>query len=139
MQNTKITIRSIGLIFALTVLSATQFISANNFSEMKTENEEKKVFLAGAATSNITPFLGSGIIGNWGIPEATHIHDELHARCLVLDDGSTKLVFIIADLLGIDQDVTEEAKRLIENETGIPPSNVVIAAVHTHSATSAMG
>lgn len=139
MKNIHITIRSLGLIFVLIVLSATQYISANPVSGMKSGDNDGKVFRAGAATSNITPFLGGGIIGGWGTPEATHIHDELHARCLVLDDGSTKLVFIVADLLGVDQDVTEEAKRIIESETGIPASNVIISAIHTHSATSVMG
>ncbi|NLO01672.1 MAG: hypothetical protein GX126_05035 [Bacteroidales bacterium] len=139
MKNIKIAIRSIGLIFVLLTISATQFLFANPASGLNPGNDEGKVFKAGAATSNITPFLGGGIIGGWGTPEATHIHDELHARCLVMDDGSTKLVFIVADLLGIDQDVTEEAKRIIEKETGIPESNVIISAIHTHSATSAMG
>lgn len=121
------------LFFSINVLA-----SSTDKLEQNATNDENKVFKAGASTSNITPFLGTGIIGGWGTPEATHIHDELHARCLVLDDGSTKLVFIVTDLLGIDQDVTEEAKRIIEDETGIPATNVVISAVHTHSATSAM-
>ena len=49
---------------------------------------EPRAFRAGAATSNITPQLGEGIVGNFTIPPATHVHDELHARCLVLDDGA---------------------------------------------------
>src|SRR5438552_15262718 len=53
------------------------------------------IFLAGAATSNITPPLGSGIVGGFVPFPATHVHDELHARCLVLDDGATKLVFVV--------------------------------------------
>ena len=32
---------------------------------------------------------------------ATHVHDELHARCLVLDDGKTMLAFVVCDLLGM--------------------------------------
>src|SRR5665648_347205 len=63
--------------------------------------ETSMAFRAGAATANITPFLGGGIIGGWNSPPATHIHDELHARCLVLDDGDTKLAFVVVDLLQI--------------------------------------
>ena len=40
--------------------------------------------LAGAATSNITPEIGAIIVGGFDPFPATHIHDELHARCLVL-------------------------------------------------------
>ncbi len=71
-------------------------------------------FRAGAATSNITPPLGSSIVGGFAPFPATHVHDELHARCLVLDDGSTKLVMVVCDLLGIGQLVSEEARAIIE-------------------------
>ncbi len=138
MKNLKTTINFFSVVCMFFFVINVQAINAKiHYPEATIEQD--KVFRAGASTSNITPPLGGIIIGGWGSPEATHIHDELHARCLVLDDGSTKLVFIVADLLGIDQDVTEEAKRIIENETGIPASNVIISAVHTHSATSAMG
>jgi hypothetical protein len=139
MNNTKFSFHSILPPVILLLILITDSVFARNSSNPAPSVEQKKVFMAGAATSNITPSLGGGIIGGWGTPEATHIHDELHARCLVLDDGSTKLVFIVADLLGIDQDVVEEAKRIIENETGIPSANVIISAIHTHSATSVMG
>jgi len=114
-------------------------IEAQTASTMK-GNNPKKVFKAGAATSNITPFLGGGLVGNFGTPPpAAHVHDELHARCLVLDDGATKLVFIIVDNIGIRRDLIDEAKRLIQEETGIPRSNVLISAIHTHSSVSAGG
>ncbi|MHC4879773.1 MAG: sialidase family protein [Planctomycetota bacterium] len=53
------------------------------------ESDTPNVFRAGAATSNITPFLGTDLIGGFLPRGSTHIHDELHARCLVLDDGET--------------------------------------------------
>jgi neutral ceramidase len=96
-------------------------------------------FRAGAATSNITPPLGSPIVGGFVPFPATHIHDELHARCLVLDDGTTKLVFVVCDLLGIDRLVSDDARAVLQRELGIPPAQVLIAATHTHSAASALG
>src|SRR6266542_3103796 len=98
-----------------------------------------KIFRAGAATSNITPPLGSPIVGGFAPFPSTHVHDELHARCLMLDDGATKLVIVICDLLGIDRQVSDEARQLLKNDLGIPPDNVLIAATHTHSAASALG
>jgi neutral ceramidase len=50
-----------------------------------------RVLKAGAATSNITPPLGLGIVGGWDAPPATHIHDELHVRCLAQDDGTNRV------------------------------------------------
>jgi neutral ceramidase len=97
------------------------------------------VFKAGAATSNITPDLGGLVIGGFAPYPSKHIHDELHARCLVLDDGTTRVAFVICDLLGIHRIVSDEARRLITEATGIPPENVLVAGTHTHSASSALG
>ncbi len=94
---------------------------------------------AGAATSNITPELGKDIIGGFQPFPATHVHDELLARCLVLDDGKTKLALVVCDLLGLHRSVSVEARRLIQKDVGIPPEHVLISATHTHSAASALG
>lgn len=96
----------------------------------------KKVFRAGAATSNITPWLGEGIIGGWGAPPAEHIHEELHARCLVLDDGSTRIALVVADSEAVSREVFDAAKRMIREHTGLPENRMLMAASHTHSATS---
>ena len=101
---------------------------------------QQAVFRAGASTANITPPLGSGIVGNFGIPPpANYVHDELHARRLVLDDGTTKLVFVVVDNVGIIREVFDEAKRLIFEETKIPTAQILISSDHTHSASSASG
>lgn len=96
-----------------------------------------KVFRAGAATSNITPPLGGGVVGGWNTPPASHVNDELHVRCLVLDDGETQLVFAIADNVGIAREVFDVAKWMIHNSLKIPMENILMSATHTHSATSA--
>ena len=100
---------------------------------------QSPVFRAGASTANITPFLGLGIVGNFGEPPATYIHDELFARSLVLDDGNSKLVFVIVDNVGVGNEVFVAAKRLILEETKIPPDHIIMSSTHTHSATSAGG
>jgi hypothetical protein len=101
---------------------------------------QQAVFRAGASTANITPPLGSGLVGNFGIPPpANYVHDELHARSLVLDDGTTKLVFVVVDNVGIIREVFDEAKRLIVEETKIPTAQILISSDHTHSASSASG
>ncbi len=94
---------------------------------------------AGAAASNITPTLGAPIVGGFNPAPATHIHDELHARCLVLDDGKTRLAFVVCDNVGIAREVWDEARELVGKETGIPPANLLMSATHTHSAASARG
>lgn len=92
---------------------------------------------AGAATSNITPPLGTSIAGNMTERRATHVHDELHARCLVLDDGTTKLAFAVVDSCMIPKDLVDDAKAIVAERTGIPATHVLISATHTHEAATA--
>ncbi|MDB6121091.1 MAG: Neutral/alkaline non-lysosomal ceramidase [Pedosphaera sp.] len=98
---------------------------------------EKKQFRAGAATSNITPKLGVSIVGNFHDAIAKHIHDELHARCLVLDDGQTRIAIVVCDSCLVPREVFDEAKRLIHEQTGLPLDRILIASTHTHSGAAA--
>ena len=101
--------------------------------------EVSRVFRAGAATSNITPPLGELIVGGWEPIPATHVHDELYARCLVLDDGNTKLAFVLCDNVGIPSEVFDSAKEQVHKATGLPKAQLLMASTHTHSATTARG
>lgn len=100
----------------------------------------KTTLRAGAATSNITPPLGvtlDGTISQNG--PATHVHDELHARCLVLDDGDSQLAFVICDSTMINRVIFDEAKQLVHDSTSFPVDRIVMAATHTHSAPRVIG
>jgi len=92
-----------------------------------------KVFRAGAATSNITPKIGTSINGNMKDVIVRQIHDETHARCIVLDDGKTKLVMLTVDLCMIYREELDAAKRRAYELTGIPVENMMMSAIHTHS------
>jgi neutral ceramidase len=93
----------------------------------------------GAATSNITPPLGIGVIGNFGKQLAANIHDELNVRAVVIDDGERKVAMVVCDLLGFRGTVPKEARKRIKEKIGIPEENVMISATHTHSAGDAVG
>lgn len=103
------------------------------------EDAEKNILQAGAATSNITPPLGTLRVGSFAPYPSVHVHDELFARCLVLTHGETTLALVTVDLVGFHRSVSVEARRLISESTGIPPEHVMISATHTHSAGTAMG
>ena len=96
-------------------------------------------FRAGAATANITPPLGIEINGGTAPAIATHVHDELHARALVLDDGATRLAFVVVDNCLIDRALFDEAKAHIIRHTSIASNHVSISTTHTHSAGSVTG
>ena len=99
---------------------------------------EKKPFRAGVATSNITPWLGDGLVGNFGTPPpAKYVHDELHARCFVLDDGTTRIALVVSDNIYISREVLDEAKRRVTEATGLPADRMLMSCTHTHSSVSA--
>ena len=123
--------------FAMIIIVLSMAGAAFFIPEAPAKAESARLFQAGAAAGNITPPLDEPIVGGWGSPPAKHIHDELYARCLVLDDGQTKLVFVLADSLGMSRDVFDAAKRIAHEKTGIPIEHMLMAATHTHSSINA--
>ncbi|MCZ6672952.1 MAG: hypothetical protein O7C75_08430 [Verrucomicrobia bacterium] len=96
--------------------------------------DAQSVLRAGAATSNITPFLGTSLDGTISQNgPAIQIHDELHVRCLVLDDGEIRLAMVVCDSTMIDRSIYDHAKSLIEKNSGIPANRVLISATHSHA------
>ncbi|MBI2423864.1 MAG: neutral/alkaline non-lysosomal ceramidase N-terminal domain-containing protein [Candidatus Hydrogenedentes bacterium] len=101
------------------------------------EDAATPVFRAGAATSNVTPWLGVSLSGHMADRKADGVHDELHARCLVLDDGKTQLAFAVVDNCLIPRPVYDAAKQRAEELTGIPAANMMMSATHTHTGPTA--
>ncbi|MBK8505270.1 MAG: hypothetical protein IPL46_25585 [Saprospiraceae bacterium] len=100
---------------------------------------QNRVFRAGASISNITPPLGEPIVGNYDSPLATHIHDQINVRSLVLDDGTNRIAIALVDNVSIKREVFDHAKRLIQERTGLAANHILTAATHTHSSISASG
>lgn len=94
---------------------------------------QNKVFRAGAATSTITPRIGSSVNGNMNDVKATGIHDDTYARAIVLDDGENKLAIVVSDLCMISRDVIDAAKKRAKEATQIPVENMSLSATHTHT------
>jgi hypothetical protein len=93
------------------------------------------VFRAGAFAQDITP-TKYPISINGGMTDrlAKGAHDKLHARCLVLDDGTTKLAFVVVDSCMVPREIFDPAKKAIEKATGIPTTSMMMSATHTHTA-----
>jgi hypothetical protein len=100
----------------------------------------KKVFRAGAYAMDITP-QKSPISVNGGMQDrqAKGAHDRLHARCLVLDDGQTRLALAVCDSCMIPRELMDEAKSRASRSTGIPVDHMLISATHTHTAPTVSG
>jgi hypothetical protein len=88
---------------------------------------------AGAACSDITPWLGVEMAG-YAAREggAEEIGDPLHARALVLQSGDDALALVATDLIGLHRDLADGIRAAIEAELGIPAAHVMLSASHTH-------
>ncbi len=95
------------------------------------------VLRAGAAAVDITPQqFPVNMPGGFSANMAEGAHDPLHARALLLDDGTTALALVVVDNLGVGREIAEEAKTLAAQRCGLAPEKILLAATHTHSAPS---
>lgn len=92
---------------------------------------------AGAAAVDITPRqFPLNMPGGFSANMAHGVHDPLHARALVLDDGATKLALVVVDNLGVGRETCDEAKAIVSKRCVIAPEKILVCATHTHSGPS---
>lgn len=95
---------------------------------------------AGAFAQDVTPTkFPISVNGNMSDGQAKGANDPLHARCLVLDDGATKLAIVVVDSCMIPRELVLDAKAQAIRGTGIPADHILISATHTHSAPTVTG
>lgn len=88
---------------------------------------------AGVAVVDITPPMGYRMSGYFNERLSTGILNPLHAKALVLQQGSTRAAMVFCDIIGLSPEVTRRVRRRAERETGIPAESILIAATHTHT------
>jgi len=92
---------------------------------------------AGAARIDITPTADAALpMGGYGgrTQNFRGIHDNIYARAIVLDDGTTQAALVAWESLFVPEAVWAETSRRIAAEAGIPPENLLLSAVHDHGA-----
>jgi hypothetical protein len=87
----------------------------------------------GAAEVDITAPIGFRMAGYFDERISTGIHDPLHAKAIVLQQDQTQIALVFCDLIGLSLNVTKSARAQASRETGIPVTNIVISATHTHT------
>lgn len=86
---------------------------------------------AGVGREEITPPVGTPLAG-YGARlgrASTGVHDPIHAKALVLDDGATRLAIVTTDMCGITPEIT----RRVAEEAGFPAERLLLCGSHTHS------
>ena len=71
--------------------------------------------------------------GRGGIP-SEGILDHIFARAIVIDNGATSAALVSVDTGGVGDQVWRTVAQRIEQELGIPSTNLIMNPTHTHSA-----
>ncbi len=87
----------------------------------------------GTAQVEINPPMGTPLAGYYFERGSQGVLDNLYAKAAVLDDGTTRVVLVVCDLISMPRKTVLEARRLIEQKCGIPGSNIMISATHSHT------
>jgi neutral/alkaline ceramidase-like enzyme len=110
---------SFAVFFAILALTLPQgsFAQASRTSSLR----------AGAAKVDVTP-------AERDLPKNYEgILDRIYSRAIVLENATTSAALITVDAGGIPDQVWQNVTLEIEKDLGIPTSNVLLTATHTHS------
>jgi hypothetical protein len=88
---------------------------------------------AGFSRVNITPALGTEIVGYFHARYAEGVLDELEINALALSTGEDKVVLMSADLCFIGTAVQKVICEHICAATGLAPNQIFIHSTHTHT------
>jgi neutral ceramidase len=87
----------------------------------------------GVGAVKITPPAGAPMAGYYYNRAAVGVHDDLWAKTMVLELGTARAALVACDITSLPGPVIEEARRLIQEGTGLAPASVMISATHCHT------
>ncbi|MCC5827839.1 MAG: hypothetical protein JJU36_00195 [Phycisphaeraceae bacterium] len=90
-------------------------------------------FSAGVARIDITPPVGVDLTGGAFGPSRGVLH-PLWAKAVVLRRPEASVLLVVCDLLGIDEQRSDDLRRAIAGATGLAFERIMLACTHTHGA-----
>ncbi len=96
----------------------------------------------GVAATTINPPLGTFLGGYDHNRKSTGIHDDLHAKAVVFDDGSTAVVLVVLDALSIQLFETDSMRAAAVEKVGdlrLKAECIMVQATHSHCAPDLTG
>lgn len=100
-------------------------------------NASEATFRVGYAREDITPSKGVPLSGYGNADKriSTGILDFLYATCVAITDAQDNTVLLISQDL-TSSNFYKEIRTLVNQATGVPEDNIMLAATHTHSGPS---
>jgi hypothetical protein len=97
--------------------------------------EPPPILRAGAAKQDITPTKPVHLAGYGSRKDLSQgIHDPLSARAVAFEHGGQRLLLVSTDFLGFYGGTAASLRKAIIEACGLRPSELFLAAIHTHSA-----
>lgn len=96
--------------------------------------DENTLLRVGVAEEDITPPTGFPMAGYYHERLAEGTVNSLKAKAIVFREGDTSAALVVCDLIGIANDLSTEIRKLAAAQTGIPASNIIVSATHSHTA-----
>lgn len=96
----------------------------------------------GAASSPVNPADGTFLAGYDQNRRSTGVHDDLYAKAVVFDDGTTAIALVVVDSVGIQYDTVGKIRAAASEKTtavSLPPEQIVVASTHTHCSPDVIG
>jgi hypothetical protein len=96
---------------------------------------QKGTLRAGAARIDITPAPGTSLpMSGYAGRTAGHkaVQDNLYARAIVVDDGSTQAAIVACDLIFMPQNLWEPLTGRLTRELGFKAEHLLLSGTHTH-------
>jgi hypothetical protein len=87
----------------------------------------------GAAEVSITPTPGIPMAGYYSERGAQGVHDDLHAKAIVIECAGAKAALVVLDLITTPRQLVEDTRREVEKTSQISGGNVMISATHSHT------
>ncbi len=87
----------------------------------------------GRAAVKITPPAGAPLAGYYSHRYADGVHDDLWAKAIVLEQDGVRAALVACDLVSIERETVDSARKLIEKDSGIRADHAMVSATHTHT------
>jgi len=89
---------------------------------------------AGFGKTVITPTVGAPLMGYANRPgPSVGVHDDLYARAMVVRAGAKSWALCAVDLCYVRESTVRAVRQQVAQQTDLQPSQICVAAVHTHS------
>lgn len=115
--------RSVYLCLLVSICSGMQLSCINENTRVSDELK------AGVSKNDITPSIGYPVHKT----PSKGVLDSLEVKTIVFSQNACNAALVIADLFYVSSDLSNIVRKLASEKTGIPISNICVAATHTHA------